>query len=310
VEEFFTKVGEQFRNFFGELSLTRKVLLLVLLFGMILLGSMIVIWATKTRYDVLFTELNKEDATMVARMLEQKKIAYQFSEDGKTISVPEDQVSIWRLELAKQGLKFTGTIGYEIFDNQSFGTTTFVQKINKQRALEGELIKTINYIKGVKRARVHLSIPESSPFVAEKKTPTASVVIELLDGVVLTVAEIRGIALLVSSSVEGMRPENVVILDAGGKKLSENMNDSMTMDTANKLLLESKMSRNLEEQIQEILSKVVGEGKVIAKVAVNMDYTETVTTETKYDGENSAVLAEVSNTQKLVGSRMMSTSEW
>jgi flagellar M-ring protein FliF len=277
------------------------------LFGLsgIILAVMvsIVIWASKTRYEVLYTDLNREDSKKIAVILEEKKIAYQLDNDGKTIKIPEDMVNKWRLELATIGVAFSGTVGYEVFDKQSFGTTSFVQKVNRQRALEGELIKTIRYINGVKRARVHLSIPESSPFVSQKKAPGASVVLELDRGVTLAEAEIKGIGQLVSSSVEGMRPENVVILDHRGKKLSENIGDAMTAATANRIGLETKINRKYEGQIEDILSKVVGEGKVIAKVTVNMDFTESVQTETKYDQENAAVLSEVKNSQKLNGSR-------
>ena len=263
----------------------------------------IVIWASKTRYEVLYTDLNREDSKKIAVILEEKKIAYQLDNDGKTIKIPEDMVNKWRLELATMGVAFSGTVGYEVFDKQSFGTTSFVQKVNRQRALEGELIKTIRYINGVKRARVHLSIPESSPFVSQKKAPGASVVLELDRGVTLSEAEIKGIGQLVSSSVEGMRTENVVILDHRGKKLSENIGDAMTAATANRISLETKINRKYEGQIEDILSKVVGEGKVIAKVTVNMDFTESIQTETKYDQENAAVLSEVKNSQKLNGSR-------
>lgn len=261
------------------------------------------IWASKTRFQVLYKDLNREDSKKIAIILEEKKIPYQTANDGKSIKIPEDMVQKWRLELATMGVNFSGTVGYEVFDKQSFGTTTFVQKVNKQRALEGELVKTIKYIRGVKRSRVHLSIPESSPFVSEKKPPSASVVLELERGVTITPQEIKGIQSLVSSSIDGMRPESVVILDARGKKLSENIGDAMTANTANRMALESKMNRKYESQVEEILGKVVGQGKIIAKVAVNMDFTESIAEETRYDQENTAVLSEVNNSQKINGSR-------
>lgn len=303
MQDFFEKVFRNFGEFFKGLDTARKIGLIAI--ACIITASMagIVIWASKTDYEVLYTDLNREDSKSIAVILEEKKIPYQTSSDGKTIRIPKDLVEKWRLELATMGVQFSGTVGYEVFDKQSFGTTSFVQKINKQRALEGELVKTIMYIKGVKRARVHLSIPESSPFVSEKKPPSASVVIELDNGVTLNESEIRGMASLVASSVEEMRPENVVILDSRGKKLSENNADAMTGFTANKLALENKMNRQYEQQVEEILGKVVGEGKIIAKVTVNMDFTESTSTETTYDNENKAVISEVVNSQKLVGSR-------
>jgi flagellar M-ring protein FliF len=265
--------------------------------------SGIVVYSSKTDYKVLYTDLTKDDSATIARMLETGKISYQVADDGKTIKVPEDQVEIWRLEIAKKGVNFTGTVGYEVFDKQAFGTTSFVQKINKQRALEGELVKTILHLRGVTRARIHLSIPESSPFVSERKPPSASVVLDLERGVSMTNDEIKGIQSLVSSSVDGLRNHSVVVIDSRGKKLSDNDADNMSAETANRIALESKMNSQFEKKVEEILSRVIGEGKVIAKVAVKMDFTEKVETQTSYDAENTAVYAEVRNEQKMQGSR-------
>lgn len=303
LQDFLEKIIRNFTEFFNSLDFNKKVGLVTIASFIVACFVGIIIWASQTRMDVLYTELNREDAKKIAVLLEEKKIPYEMSNDGKTISIPEELVNKWRLEIATLGVNFSGSVGYEVFDKQSFGTTSFVQKVNKQRALEGELIKTIKYIRGIKRARVHLSIPESSPFVSEKKAPTASVVVDLDRGVTLTQDEIKGIASLVSSSIDGMRNENVVILDDRGKKLSENIGDAMTAYTANRMALEAKVNRQYESQIEEILSKVVGEGKVIAKVTVNLDFTESISTETEFDGENKAVLSEVANSQKLNGSR-------
>ncbi len=303
LQEFLAKTIRNFVEFFKGLDLPKKIGLIGTAAMIVAVMAGIIIWAGKTQFEPLYTELNKEDSKQIAILLEQNKIPYQTSEDGNTILVPKERVSEWRLKLAKMNVSFTGTVGYEVFDKQSFGTTSFVQKVNKQRALEGELIKTIKHIKGVNRVRVHLSIPESSPFVSEKKPPSASVVLELGQAVSLTREEIKGIQFLVSSSVEEMRPEAVVILDDRGKKLSENNGDPMTAYTANKVALETEMNRKYEKQIEEILTKVVGSGKVIAKVTVNLDFTQSVSTETKYDNENVATLSEVKNKQTINGKR-------
>lgn len=303
MQDIIEKIFRNFKEFFMGLDFNKKVGLVsttALIVGAI---AAMILWVTDTRYEILYSDLNKEDSQKIQILLEEKNIPKLVEDDGRIIKIPEDMVNKWRLEIATLGVNFSGTVGYEVFDKQSFGTTSFVQKVNKQRALEGELVKTIKYIRGVKRARVHLSIPESSPFVSEKKPPTASVVIELERGVTLTEAEIKGVGQLVSSSVDGMRPENVVILDDRGKKLSDNIGDAMTAYTANRVALEQKMNAQYENQIEDILAKVVGQGKVIAKVSVNMDFTTSVSTETSYDQENKAVLSEVENSQKLNGSR-------
>jgi flagellar M-ring protein FliF len=303
LNNFFGQTVQNFIDFFKSLDMTRRAGLIIVAGLVVALMAGIVIWASRTDYKVLYTDLTKDDSAVIARMLEEGKISYQVKDDGKTILVPEDMVEIWRLEIAKKGVNFTGTVGYEVFDKQSFGTTSFVQKINKQRALEGELVKTIMHIKGVTRARIHLSIPESSPFVSERKPPSGSVVLDVERGVSMTSDEIKGIQSLVSSSVDGMRAHNVVVIDSRGKKLSENDGDQMSTDTANRIALETKLNSQYEKKVEEILSRVIGEGKVIAKVALKMDFTEKVETQTTYDGENAAVLSEVRNEQKMVGVR-------
>ncbi|MCO4752990.1 MAG: flagellar M-ring protein FliF [Bacteriovoracaceae bacterium] len=303
MQDFLKQITQNFTEFFKSLDANRKI-------GLVAVGAMIVIamtgvimWAAKTQYKLLYTELSKEDAATISQLLEAGKINYQVADDGKSIYVPEDQVDIWRLEIAKKGVDFNSTIGYEVFDKQAFGTTSFVQKINKQRALEGELMKTIKHIRGVERARVHLSLPESSPFVTEKKPPGASVVLDVTRGLTLTKEEIKGIQHLIAASVDGMRVKDVVIIDSKGSKMTENVGDAMAQHTANRLALESKVNTKYESQIEEILKRVVGEGKVIAKVNVKMDFTESFETRTAYDGENTAVVSEVANSQKLQGRR-------
>lgn len=303
MNNFMSQSIQNFVDFFRSLDMTRRLGLIGVAGLVVALMAGIIIWAGKTDYKVLYTDLTKDDSAVIARMLEEGKIAYQVADDGKTIKVPEDMVEIWRLEIAKKGVNFTGTVGYEVFDKQAFGTTSFVQKINKQRALEGELVKTIMHIKGVTRARIHLSIPESSPFVSERKPPSASVVLDVERGVTMTNDEIKGIQSLVSSSVDGMRSHNVVVIDSRGKKLSENDGDQMSTETANRIALETKLNAQYEKKVEEILSRVIGEGKVIAKVALKMDFTEKVETQTTYDSENAAVVSEVRNEQKMVGVR-------
>jgi len=303
LNNFFSQTIENFLDFFRSLDMTRRIGMIGVASLVIALMAGIIIYAGKTDYKVLYTDLTKDDSATIARMLEEGKISYQVKDDGKTIQVPEDMVEIWRLEIAKKGVNFTGTVGYEVFDKQSFGTTSFVQKINKQRALEGELVKTIMHIKGIVRARIHLSIPESSPFVSERKPPSGSVVLDVERGVTMTNDEVKGIQSLVSSSVDGMRSHNVVVIDSRGKKLSENDGDQMSTETANQIALETRLNSQYEKKVEEILSRVIGEGKVIAKVSLKMDFTEKVETQTSYDQENSAVVSEVRNEQKMVGVR-------
>lgn len=303
MERLLQDVWKNLQSFFKELTPAKRFSVVTTFIAVIGIVIALIVWASKTQYKLLYSNLTPEDSAHVAQILEGAKIPYQIDDDGKSIKIPEEKVETLRLEIAKKGINFTSTLGYEVFDQQAFGTTSFVQKINRQRALEGELVKTITHIKGVVRARVHLNIPESSPFVSEKKPPSASVVLDLDPAYTINPEEVKGICSLVASAVEGMRTEFVVVIDTRGKKLSENISDAMTADTANRIALENRMNRQYEEQVEDIISKVAGAGKVIAKVNVTLDYTEKLETQTTFDGENSAVVSEVSNSQTFQGSR-------
>jgi flagellar M-ring protein FliF len=303
LQEFLNQITQNFMDFYRSLDSRRRVSLFGITAGIVIAMVFLVSWATKTQYKLLYSELNQQDSAKIQQILNNGNIDFQHKSGGKEIYVSEDQVDNMRLEIAKMGVDFNSTVGYEIFDKQAFGTTSFVQKINKQRALEGELMKTIKHIRGIKRARVHLSLPESSPFVSEKKPPSGSVVLDMERGSSLTKDEVKGIQNLVSASVDGMRFKDVVIIDSKGEKLTENIGDSMAQDTANRLALESKVNRQYEQQVESILKRVVGEGKVIAKVNAKMDFTEAFETKTTYDNENTAVVSEVANKQNLQGSR-------
>ena len=220
MEKLLQDIIKNLKSFFDELTPAKKISVIATFVIVVGAVTSMIIWASKTRYKVLYSNLTSEDSANVAQILEAGKISYQIDDNGKTIKIPEDQVEILRLEIAKKGVNFTSAVGYEVFDKQAFGTTNFVQKINKQRALEGELVKTITHIRGVKRARVHLSLPESSPFVSEKKPPSASVILDLEPTFSINPEEVRGICSLVSSAVDSMRPEHVVVIDTQGKKLS------------------------------------------------------------------------------------------
>ena len=303
MQDFVNQISQNFVDFYRSLDIRKRVSLFVVAGAIIFAMAFLIVWAAKTQYKRVYSELTAEDSAKIQQILNNGGIPFQLEKSGAEIFVGEDQVENVRLEIAKMGVEFNSTIGYEVFDKQAFGTTSFVQKINRQRALEGELMKTIKHIRGVKRVRVHLSIPESSPFVSEKKPPGASVVLDYERGLSLTKAEIKGIQNLVSASVDGMRIKNVVIINSKGEKLTENVGDEMSQYTANRLALESKVNRQYEQQVEEILKRVVGEGKDIAKVNVKMDFTESYQTKTSYDAENTAVVSEVENKQNLEGSR-------
>jgi flagellar M-ring protein FliF len=303
MENWFNRVSQQISSFYISLTMAKRVTLL--LTAATVVGAIVYLTtiAGDKIYQPLFSNLSSEDSAQVLKYLGEKKVNYRIDATGKNISVPPDLVDQTRLELATLGVPSSGSVGYEIFDKQSLATTSAVQKMNQKRALEGELMKTIGSIKGVKRSRVHLAIPQKSTFVEDQKKTTASVVIDLLPGVALQERQIFGISYLVARAVEGMDPVDVVITDGNGKLLSKNQSDSLAQASMNQLEFRTKVEGDLERRIEEMLARVVGEGKVVARVSADVDFAQVNETQTIFDQDGSAVRSVQEDTRTQEGSR-------
>jgi len=270
----------------------------VALASLLAFGALISV-ANKTDFRPLFANLTAEDAGEIVKKLKEQKIPHQISEDGKAILVPSDKVYDLRLSLASEGLPQGGGIGFEIFDRKNFGMTEFVQKLNYQRALQGELSRTISQIAGVESARVHLALPEQTLFKESEKPATASVVLKMRSNRNLREGEVQGVVHLVASSIEGMDPENVTVLDSRGKMLSKNS----PADAGSKLAGSRQETQRLfekteEEKLQSLLDKVVGSGKSVARVSAGFDFKQVEKYEERYDPESAAVRSEQRSEEK------------
>lgn len=301
--EYFSKLFTQITDFFKSLSNAKKAGLLATSALVLTSIGMLIMWTGSSAYQTLYTNLTSEDATAVMRLLREKKIPFKVEHDGKTIKIPPEAVYDLRLELAAGGYPQSSVVGYEVFDRTSFSTTSFVQKLNQKRAIEGELMRTINQLKGVLRSRVHLALPTKSAFIEDQKKTTASVVIDIEPGQNLNDRQIAGISRLISSAVEGMEIGDVTIVDANGKVLSKNTNDPLAKQTATMLEFQQKMEQDYESRIEQILTKVVGEGKIVAKVSLDLDFTQVSETQTVYDQEGAAVRSQQKESQMMDGSR-------
>lgn len=289
--EYLKKVAGQTAEFIKGLSATKKVAVLVTGVLIFIGMNMLFFWAGDKTFSSLMTNLSPEDSANIIRVLRDKHIPFKVDPSGKNISVPPESLYELRLELATMGLPQASVIGYEVFDKQSLGTTSFVQKVNQKRALEGELIRTINTIKGVRRSRVHLAMPQKSAFVEDQKKSTASVIVDLEPGVTLSEKQVYGIGNLISRAVEGMEVADVVIVDSNGKTLSKNSSDPLAVATASQLDAQQKVEAEYEKRIEMILSKVVGEGHVVAKVTAELDFSQISETQTMFDQDGSAILS-------------------
>ncbi len=301
--EYLKKVSTQILTFLKQLSPGRKIALvgtsIVVVVGMVAMAM----WAGQTTFSPLMTNLSPEDSKNVQRFLSDKHIPFRVDSTGKNVMVPPESLYDLRLELATQGYPQSSVVGYEVFDKTTLGTTSFVQKVNQKRALEGELMRTINTIRGVKRSRVHLALPQKSAFVEDQKKPTASVVLDLDPGVLLNEKQVFGIANLVARAIEGMDVSDVGIVDSNGKTLSKNNGDALSAATATQLEFQEKYEGELEKRIEAMLARVVGEGHVAAKVNADLDFSQVNETQTTYDADGSAMMSVEKRTDSMNAAR-------
>jgi flagellar M-ring protein FliF len=279
VEDTTTPVADfatRLREAFARLDSQKKLILAVAVAAIVALLAGAWLWSRQPDYRVLFANISEKDGGAIIAALEQAGVPYRFSEGGSAILVPGDSVHEVRLRLATQGLPRGGSIGFELMENQKFGTSQFIEQVNFQRALEGELSRTIESISAVQAARVHLAIPKPSVFVREEQKPTASVLLHLFPGRALDAAQVAGISHLVSSSVPQLTLSNVTVVDQSGNLLSQ-LKNSLTeagLDPG-----QIKYVREVEDsvikRIVDILTPVVGANNVRVQVAADLDFSHT-----------------------------------
>jgi flagellar M-ring protein FliF len=260
------------------LSIAAILLLSVIGFGFL------IFWNSRPDYQVLFSNLSQEDAGDMVNKLKEKKIPYELTSNGTTILIPRDQVYDLRISMATEGLPKGGGIGFEVFDRTNIGTTDFVQKLNYQRALQGELSRTIKQIKEIEQARVHIVTPKESLFVEEQKKPTASVLVKTRSGMTLAPPQVEGIVNLVSSAVEGLEPGNITIVDTSGKVLFKRTDSTQIGQlTTTQLEYQKNIEEGLKKKVQGMLEEVLGPSKAIARISTDIDFQQVEITEEKYD---------------------------
>ena len=231
-------------------------------------------WARTPEYATVFSNLSEEDAAAIVGKLKESKTPYEIANGGSAIRVPANLLYDTRLQLASSGLPQGGGVGFELFSQTNFGMTDFIQKVNYQRALEGELSRTINHLGPVEQSRVHIVMPQPSLYTDEQKEASASVVLKLKPGQRLKDAQVRGIAQLVSSSVEGLKPEKLTIVDSNGNVLSDSLGgekDSQRMSLS-QLDSQRTFETDLEQRTQTMLDRVLGYGKATVRVRAVLDW--------------------------------------
>ena len=238
------------------------------------------------QYKVLFSNLTDTDGAAIVASLQQMNIPYKFTEGGGALMVPESSVYDARLKLAGQGLPKSGTVGFEVLENQKLGTSQFVEQVNYQRALEGELSKSITSIGSIKSARVHLAVPKQTAFVRDQEKPTASVVLTMYPGRFLDPQQVVAITYLVSSSVPKLSPAQVSIVDQDGNLLSHQPQRADSLDSS-QIKYVAELEHALSKRVAILLEPVIGKDNVRAQVTLDLNFDERTLTQETF-GKNSA----------------------
>jgi flagellar M-ring protein FliF len=247
---------------------------------------------TAPSYSLLYSELDLQDSSQIVTKLDALNIPYQLRANGTQIMVPADQVDRLRLVMAETGLPHGGSVGYEIFDkSETLGTSSFVQNLNHLRALEGELARTIGTISGVQAARVHLVLPQRELFQRDKQSPSASIVIKMRGSEPLAKNRVSAIQHLVAAAVPGLHPGRVSIVDSDGNLLARGTEDDNGVDVSGvsaderRTSYETRLGRNIEEMLERSL----GPGRVRAEVHADMDFDRVTTNSESYDPDGQVV---------------------
>jgi len=268
---------DQFQDLWAKLSLLQKVAIGAATLTTIISSTMLIVWANTPSYKTLYNNMTEEDLEDVTEYLTSNKDMYRIikdGEDGNAIEVPFDSVYDMRIALAEIGLPREKTVGFELFDDTSFGMTEQQQAVNYQRALQGELSATISSMNEIAEAKVLITVPKDRLFAVESEESKASVVLKFMPNATFTQSQIRAISHLVSAAVKGLSPNNVQVVDTSGNLLSEFLTEANQPFLLSQSQMEQqrKEERRMESSLNDLLSIIVGDGKFVAKVNLQMDF--------------------------------------
>ena len=287
------KVFGQIGTALTAMTLKKKISLLAVI-GLTVGGLIYLIqWSGRPTFERLYTGLSVDDAGMIVEQLKTQKVPYQITGGGSCIEVPAEKVYELRMLMASEGLPQGSGIGFEVFDNAKLGMTEFMQNVNYQRALQGELSRTINQIDEIDSSRVHIVMPTQTLFIEEATPASASVVLKMKPGKQLGQGQIQGIVHLVSSSISGLETENVTVVDNRGKLLAgKGDTTSQGAMSTDQFMYQRKMESTLENRIKTMLEEVLGPDKAIVRVSCELDFMRHEQTEEMYLPDNQVVRSE------------------
>ncbi len=281
--KYFLEYIENIKN----MPVSKKIILGAVVFFIIAGFGSVFLWANKAEYKRVYSNLSPEDVAAIAGILEKQKIPFKLESNETVVLVPDDKVSKVRLMLASEGQPRGGKVGFEIFDKTDFGTTEFVQQLNYQRALQGELARTIKDIEQVKDAKVLIVMPKDSVFVEDTKPPSASVFLKLKDKI--SQSKVNAVIHLVASAVEDLTPELVTVIDSNGKVLSSGVPGDENSEISSQLKYKIEYEKNMTGRIQTMLEGIVGPGKAIVRVTADMDFSQVDVNEELFDPDTQVI---------------------
>jgi flagellar M-ring protein FliF len=278
---------------FSRLPVVKQVGLLVGLALSLALGISIALWSKEPNYSVLYSRMADRDVAEVATALSGLGIKFRLDQATGSIMVPSNKLYDARLRLASQGLPKVADTGFELLEKeQSLGTSRMKELAIHQRALEGELGRSISSLQSIESARVHLAVPKQSVFVRKRTNPTASIVVNLYGGRVLNESQLAGIVHLVSASVPNLEPEHVTVVDQRGRLLTANQNEDQFGIGDKRLDFSNRIENAYVRRIQEILTPLVGTEGVRAQVVADLDFTVIEETAELYNPDTTALRSE------------------
>jgi len=258
----------------------------------------LVLWSRAPTYKVLYSNLSDRDGGAIVTALQAANVPYKLSNGGSAILVPSDDVNEMRLHLAAQGLPKSGSVGFELMDNEKFGISQFAEQVNYQRALEGTLEQTIESISSIKTARVNLAIPKPSVFVREREAPTASVLVNLYPGRMLDDGQVASITHMVAAAVPDLTAHNVTVVDQDGNLLTQNAS-SAGLD-ATQLKYVNQIQRDTQARIDAILAPLFGAGNARAQVSADVDFSKLEQTSEAYGPNGSPTQTAIRSQQQQI----------
>jgi len=294
------EIWQRFYQYFQTLSVSRRISYIGGLAVMVGALAFMFYATNRTDYSMLYAGLSQNDMGEVAKALKAKKVPYRIS-DG-SIAVAREHLYETRLELASEGIPKGAGAGFEIFDQQKLGSTEFVQKINYQRALQGELARTINGMNEVQESRVHLVLPEESLFKEDHKPPSAAVVLKLRQGAKIDQKQLQGIVNLVSATVRGLEEDKISIMSTDGQVLYKKNSSDQSFQLSNtQLERKHRMEEDIRQKVQTMLEQVIGANRVLARVALDLDFNQVQISEETFNPDSAVVRSQQRSTEATEG---------